>query len=308
MENLELNKELYFDLVAWMRLKYSYNYIRQSSLYLKKVFKKHGVLNKETLKNILKDVRYQNQRASLVMINKYCYDNDIDFHINIPGIKAQAKKLPDILSSQEIRLLIESTPKPYDLAIRCIFNMGAGLRVSEVIKLSWNHIRWADWVDNQDSYGVCMIKGGKGAKDRPVNIPRKLMNDLYEYAKEKRIINEHGIPNGGMIFPFTSKSDEPFKPTLMANNLTLWKSEYVRSRYDWFRYNIIEKYCQKALNKKIHVHQLRHSRATYLYEVEKVPIEQIQVLLGHTNLDTTRIYTKINPTSVFNRMKDTNEV
>ena len=308
MENLELSKELYYNIIDWMKPKYSLTTARARALYLKRMFKEYGILNKETLKKIMPKIKHQHQRACIVMLNKYCYENDIDFHITVPSIRSQASKIPEILSPQEIKVLIEATPKPYDLCIRCIFNMGAGLRISEVIKLSWNHIRWADWIDNKESYGVCAIKGGKGAKDRIVNIPKNLMNDLYEYAKAKRVLNEQSIPVGGMIFPFTWNSNEDFKPELRANNLEKWKAEYVRNKYDWFAYNIIEKYCEKALNKKLHIHQLRHSRATYLYEVEKVPIEQLQVLLGHTNLGTTMVYTRVNPKSVFDKLSNTEEV
>lgn len=307
MDELTLSKDLWVQMVAWMRLKYSANSVRQYSLYLKKVFKKHSVLNHTTLKEIMKGVKHQNQRACLVMINDYCYDNDIDFNMRIPSVKKQASKLPNILSPSEIKVLIGSAPKPYDLALRCIFNMGAGLRVSEIIKMSWNHIRWVDWMENKEDYGVCMIKGGKGAKDRIVNIPKKLMQDLYDYAKERETLNEFSIPHGGMVFDF-SYSDKPFRPQLKENNLDLWKREYVQVKYDWFRHNIIEKCCEKALNKRVNVHQLRHSRATYLHEVEKVPIEDLQVLLGHKSLGTTMIYTKIDPKGIFKKLSNTEEV
>lgn len=242
------------------------------------------------------------------MIMDYCYDNDIDFNLKIPGIKAPPKKLPELLSINEIDLMIKSAPKPYDLAIRCIFNMGAGLRISEIIKFSWNDIRWIDWLRNKDNYGVAVIKSGKGSKDRIVNIPKKLMQDLYEYAKEKEVLNEFKIPTGGMIFPFDSKEDTFYKKDLLITNIELWKTEYVRSRYNWFRYNILQKCCEKALNKKIKIHQLRHSRSTYLYEIEKVPIEKIQILLGHSSINTTMIYTRINPTGIFETLKETKEI
>jgi len=308
MVELQLDRELWRNIVLWMKPKYSPGTIRNRSLFLKNIFKEYKVLNPETLKVMMQKFKHQHQRACLTMINDYCYDTDIEFNIKIPSIKAQAKKLPTILSPGEVRVMIASAPKPYDLALRCIFNMGAGLRVSEIIKLSWNHIRWTDWIRNKDSYGVAMIKSGKGSKDRPVNIPKKLMHDLYEYAKEKRVLNEFSLPSGGMIFPFDEGSDKLFKQELMAVDIEKWKEEYVKSRYDWFRYNIIEKCCEKALNKQIHVHQLRHSRATYLHEIEKVPIEKIQVLLGHKNLSTTMIYTKINPRSVFDSLKETEEI
>jgi len=43
-------------------------------------------------------------------------------------LKNKQEKLPEILSAEEIKLMIDSAPKPYDLAIRCIFNIGAGFK------------------------------------------------------------------------------------------------------------------------------------------------------------------------------------
>jgi integrase len=242
------------------------------------------------------------------MINKYCYDSNIPFHIIVPSIKAQDKSIPDILTTAEIQLIIDSAPKPYNLAIRCIFNMGAGLRVSEIIKMNWSHIRWVDWLANKENYGIAIIKAGKGSKDRVVNIPTKLMQDLYSYAKEENVLNEFGIPQGSSIFHFDEGRTERKKKEdneLMRFDLEQFKDYYLQSRYDWFRYHIVKKHCEKALGKRIKIHSLRHSRATYLYSIEKVPVEKIQVLLGHSSINTTMLYTKINPISIFELLKNT---
>jgi len=309
MQELQLTEELGKRIVDWMIPKYAMGTINNRKNYLKSLFKKYSVLNTETLRKIMKGIKYQHQRACLIMINNYCYENDIDFHIIVPSIKKQPTKLPEILSPSEIKLMIKSVPYPYDLCVRCIFNMGAGLRISEIIKMQWDDIAWIDWLDNQDTYGVAKIKAGKGSKDRVVNIPKNLMKDLYKYAQEERVLNEFRIPVGSMIFKFGNENpNKLFKEDLRQQNIDLWKNEYVKSSYNWFRYNIIQKCCEKALNKHIRVHSLRHSRATYLYEVEKVPVEKIQILLGHSSLNTTMLYTKINPKSVFEMIKDTNEV
>jgi len=305
MDNLELNREFYYKMVDYMNAKgYSNNTIKSYSINLKKISKQYKILNDNSLRKILKNIRHQNQRAVLVLINDYCYFYKINFRVVLPKMKAKPRSTPVILSPDEIKLMVESTPKPYDLMIRCIFNLGAGLRISEAIKLTWSKIRWVDWI-KEKGYGIAYIKDSKGGKDRVVNIPKKLMHDLYEYAKELGILNEFGIPTGNMMFKCGT---ENFKPDLMRNNLKAWKEEYLVSSYNWFRYNILQKYCEKALNKKIHIHSLRHSRATYLYEVEKLPIEKIQQLLGHKDIQTTLIYTQVDPKSTFELMKNTNEV
>lgn len=306
MENLELNRDFFYRMVDYMSAKgYSSNTIKAYSVYLRKISKQYKVLNDDSLREILKKIKHQNQRAVLVLINDYCYFYKIDFRIIIPKMKAKPRKLPDLLTIEEIKLMIESSPKPFDLMIRVLFNLGGGLRISEGIKLCWNDIRWADWIKNRGSYGMAHIKDSKGGKGRINNIPRKLMNDLYEYAKELGVLNEFGIPTGNMIFKCGT---ENFKPELMQNNIETWKEEYLVTSYNWFRYNILQKCCEQALNKKIHVHSLRHSRATYLHEVEKVPIEIIQQLLGHADIKTTLIYTHVDPKSTFEMIKNTGEI
>jgi len=311
MDELPLTPELRSNIVEWMQPKYAISTNNNRKAYLKTLFKTHKVLNGDVIRRVMRGMKYQHERACLVMINKYCYDNEINFHVIIPSIKKQATKLPEILSPAEVKLMIHAAPKPYDLCIRCIINMGAGLRVSEIIKFSWGDIRWVDWLSKKDSYGVATIKSGKGSKDRVVNIPKKLMEDLYEYAQEQEITNEFKIPTGGMLFDFGSNDESENKQnkrkSLMAYDMDAWKHQYVKCRYDWFRNNILTKYCEKALNKRIKIHSLRHSKATYLYEVENVPIEKIQILLGHSSINTTMLYTKINPRSVFELVKDTKE-
>lgn len=263
------------------------------------------------MKELFRTFKHPQDKACIVMINTYCLENNIDFHIRVPRMKYKKPKIPDILSPSEIELMIKAAGD-YGLAIRCIFNMGAGLRISEIIKMSWNDIRWIDWLRNQESYGVITIKQGKGGKDRVVNIPSKLMKDLYEYAKERQVLNEFRIPTGGFIFDFGGINTKGKNNKYIKQNLGRvddnWKDVYIKTKYNWFRYNILQKRCEKALNKKLHIHQLRHSRATYLYEYEKVDLASIQKLLGHASMDTTMRYIQVNLRKVFDSMSNTMEL
>ena len=256
MENFELLDKDCLEIMEWMQVKgYASNTIRQYKHTLKRLQKNHRVLNNKSLRKILKELKHQNQRAVLGMINNFCFDKGLDFYLKVPKIKVKPRKTPEIYSLEEINIIINSVQYPYNLAIRCLFNMGAGLRISEIIKFSWNHIRWAELINNKDNYGIAVIRSGKGSKDRVVNIPSKLMNDLYNYAAEKRILNEFNIPIGGMMFPMGKKD---YKKELMNRNLEKWKDEYLKYAYDWFRYNLVKNKCEKALGKRIKIHSLRH--------------------------------------------------
>lgn len=66
-------------------------------------------------------------------------------------------------------------------------------------------------------------------------------------------------------------------------------------------------YGRKVLNKDLHFHTLRHSGATHYLNKKKWSTRQVQVLLGHAKLQTTEIYTHVQPTDLIDKMwgKDT---
>ena len=62
------------------------------------------------------------------------------------------------------------------------------------------------------------------------------------------------------------------------------------------------KYSQEVLNRHLNFHTLRHSGATHYLNVKKWSTRQVQVFLGHSRLDTTQIYTHVNPEDLVNIM------
>ncbi len=56
-----------------------------------------------------------------------------------------------------------------------------------------------------------------------------------------------------------------------------------------------KKKAKDVLNKDLHFHCLRHSGATWLLNKKKWDIRQVQKFLGHSKLQTTEIYTHVNP-------------
>jgi len=298
MENIELSDELLSSINDYMLAKgLAYKTRKEYNYTLKRITKRFGIMNDEVCRTLLKEFKHQNQRAVLLLINNYCYHANIDFKINVPSMVRQKKKITiKTLSLEEIEIMIKAAPKPWDLMIKCIFKIGGGLRISEAIKLSWNHFFWADWLKN-NRLGAVLIKDSKG-DDRIVPLPKSLMEELYELAKEREITNEFGIPKDGIIFPTTIK----YKKKLRGYDLEQWKIDYVLHSYNWFRYNILKKYCEPALGHPIRIHSLRHSRATQLYE-DDVPIDIIQKLLGHKEITTTMIYADVSRKKVFEAME-----
>ena len=131
----------------------------------------------------------------------------------------------------------------------------SGFRLSELINLKVKDIDFNE--------GVGWVRKGKGSKDRMVIVSKTLLKELKKFVKDKDK-NE---------YIFTNNKNKPFSP----RNIQL----------------ILKKAQRKSnIGKNIHPHMLRHSFATHLLE-DGVDIRKIQELLGHSDLSTTQIYTKV---------------
>jgi len=317
MEELQLNDELFNELQDFIRSKMlSANTYRTYSYALNKLFTDYKVLSVQNISRILakKNSRGQyayrnpNRRAIFTIINEYCQTKGINFSINIPKIHRKERVIVDIPTFEEIKSLIEIVPYPYSLMLRVIYNFGAGLRISELVRLSWatDCINWYEWVKDKNKSMKCLIKESKRGKSRYVNVSATLMNDLYEYAKKTVGLNEYGIPNSeGFMFDF---DNENFRGDLYREDREKWQVELVRYVERWLDYHILRKYSPKAIGRKIHLHSFRNSRASYLYNYENKPIEVIQELLGHKNIETTRVYVKIDFDKIMKSMENLKEV
>ena len=147
-----------------------------------------------------------------------------------------------------------------DLAI-IEFLYSSAVRVSELIKLDVTDIGW-------DSNDVIVL--GKGNKEREVYINAKTNLHLKNYLDKRNDSNP-------ALFVSLRK---PYK------RLTKSGIEYILKRIG-----------KKAGVKNVHPHRFRRTSATDLLRMG-MPIEQVQELLGHTKIDTTRMYCTISKEQV----------
>lgn len=63
-----------------------------------------------------------------------------------------------------------------------------------------------------------------------------------------------------------------------------------------------KKKAKAVLGKDLHFHTLRHSGATHYLNVKKWDTRQVQVFLGHSRINTTEIYTHVNPQDLIDLM------
>jgi integrase/recombinase XerD len=167
----------------------------------------------------------------------------------------EPRKLPVVLSPEEVARLLDAAPGlKYKAALSVAY--GAGLRAAEVISLKIGDI--------DSKRMVIRVEQGKGRKDRYVMLSPHLLELLRAWWRAAR-------PQG-WLFPGQNR----------VNPLTTRQ---------------LNRACHTAahmaeINKRVSLHTLRHSFATHLLE-QNIDIRVIQVLLGHTKLDTTALYTRV---------------
>ena len=173
----------------------------------------------------------------------------------------QPRKLPAVLSVEEVGRRLEAAPGPkHKAALGTAY--GAGLRVSEVVALK---------VGDIDSTRMLIrVEQGKGRKDRNAMLSPQLLALLRQWWREGK---RRGVmlPEG-WLFPGRNCL-EPLS-TRQLNRAVHEAAEAA------------------GIKKRVSPHTLRHSFATHLLE-QDVDIRVIQVLLGHSKLDTTALYARV---------------
>lgn len=167
--------------------------------------------------------------------------------------------LPKSLNVKEVKRLFEVTK---NLKHRIILQLcyGMGLRVSEIVNLKINDI------DSKDM--KVRIQRGKGKKDRIVNLPISILDNLQDYYQE--YLPKDYIFEGQYGGQYSVRSVQ-----------LVFKDAMKKAK----------------INKQIGIHGLRHSYATHLLELG-TDITYIQKLMGHNSIKTTQIYTQVTDRSL----------
>lgn len=179
-----------------------------------------------------------------------------------------ARKLPDVLSEREVRLLL-TTPDPstpLGLRDRAMLELmyATGLRVSELVKLPI-----AAW-HGDGGNGAFLRVRGKGGKERLIPLGPTTAERLTRYMAEVRV----GLD-----------------PQLAQRSLFLSQQGHAMTRQNfWLR---ITGHARAAgIRTPVTPHGLRHAFATHLVEHD-ADLRAVQAMLGHADIATTQIYTHI---------------
>ena len=211
-------------------------------------------IKKHLLAKIDRGMSSQTVNQSLQAINFFCW-NVLKYQGKIDVRFAKTpSKLPIVLSRDEIQAILAATSNAkHQLMIALAYS--GGLRVSEIVNLKVKDLNLSELTIH--------IKGAKGNKDRITIFPEKLLDDLGKIAASKDL-NEYVFSSerGGKLTERTAQ--KVFEHALKKS----------------------------GIKKEATFHSLRHSFATHLLE-NGVDVRYVQELLGHANIRTTQIYTKV---------------
>ncbi len=239
------------------------NTVRMYSYYVRRYLEWGGALNARSALRFLARLRregYSNRSLNLVVQALRAYFRFEGYDEEAEKLKPPKvpRSLPKALTREEVKRLLSVIPptrKRDRLIVLLLY--GAGLRVSELCNLK------KDDVDLER--GIIVVRGGKGAKDRVVPIPEFLVKEIRSYLETRSDSSEYLLV------------EERRRNKDRLSTKTVWY--------------LLKKYGKKA-GVEVTPHRLRHSFATHMLE-RGVDIRAIQELLGHSNLSTTQIYTKV---------------
>lgn len=168
-------------------------------------------------------------------------------------VPKKEKRLPIVLSTEEVKKLIDSIEHQKSKLIVKML-YSSGLRVSELVNLTPKDLDFQQ--------GIGWVRKGKGSKDRLFKIAESISKQLQRY------LSKH--PDNKYVF---SETEGP----MSVRNIQFIVTSAAKVA---------------GINKQVSPHTLRHSFATALLDAGE-NLLVIQQLLGHENLETTKIYTHI---------------
>ncbi len=185
----------------------------------------------------------------------------------------RGQRLPVALPVEDVGAMIEQ-PTPDDVRTRrdrAVLEVlyGAGLRVSECVKLDLTHLRW-----DGDRLLVRVVSG-KGGKDRIVPLGRSGAEAIRRYLQ----LREHLL-----------RPRSPAEAVFLGNRGGRLSDRQVRY--------LVERRSNESAHATISPHGLRHSFATHLLE-SGCDLRAIQSMLGHASLSTTQRYTHLSMGRLF---------
>ena len=222
--------------------------------------------------------------------------------ITIPGLSEKKKREVETFSDKEIEI-IKNNAENYKYGVLVLLALGTGLRQGELLGLKWKYLDLIHKTvtvkhtlkdvteisrNGKRNYTVKISTPKTSSSLRTVPVPDALISKLkYHKLSEKQKHFKNIIPFSEDNLVFTNEICNPlcrnaitssFKRFLVKNNIPVRK-----------------------------FHSLRHTFSTQLFK-SGVELLTVSKLLGHTNLETTKVYTHVSEAEKENAINKLNKI
>lgn len=205
----------------------------------------------------------QRKLASLRSFCRYLVDQGRLAHNPAEAVRApkRAQTLPKALDVDQIGQFLDALPRDDALSLRdrALLELfySSGLRLAELAALDLSDVRDGPWPIS-----------GKGDKTRLVVVGRRALQAIADWCRHRAELADKHEPA-----LFVSQRGQRLSTRAIQQRMAHWAQKL-------------------GLGQQLHPHMLRHSFASHLLQSGS-DLRGVQELLGHANLSTTQIYTRL---------------
>ncbi len=266
--------------------------------YFFKFSKDHILLNQESAVRFYSEKNNRNSIGKTFLVNyrKFLMENYRALGITVEELGDLAEM--DLSSFKIGKNVALVKPIPHDdifiiekhlnserLKIQLMLTYNCGLRLGEALKVRFRSFNWDEWSKDMTKYGECRVLG-KGSKPGIALVPGHLMNRISKFFGSSSF---NPLTENSLLFIKDNIPDEHINVKSKASN---WQKHLTHAGIESGITKLDEN--GKIIDDtRVHPHRLRHSYGTYLLNVKKMNLRQVQELLRHTSITSTQIYTHI---------------
>lgn len=253
----------------------------------------YDVYNQETVSRFMAEAANRNSvaRGFLLNLKKFLImnykellisdENKADIsNVELPTITGRKKKRIIRPIPHDDIFIIEQYLSSEKERLQLLLSYFCALRLGELFKMTIVSIDWDKWKKDTKKMGEAIVLG-KGDKEGKAYIPVELMTRIAKY------IHTQSFPSPGSFLFRDPNKDYNFNALSRGWQLRL-AAAGIKAKV-----TKLDDYGKPIHNTAVHPHRLRHSFASYLINEVKMDIRKVQIMLRHSDISSTQIYTHV---------------